>query len=171
MSWLLNSLLFATWETFFLSFIFHYTLQLLMSPFSFLTSLIHVPLLLHIFRLIKKICLFNAEFKCIFFQELPMKSPGNTVYLFPIWCFFYLCFLHIISWEIDTPVSAALFFSLYICISMYIVNSSGISDWMKCGYLMENSYLADTLTNHIFVSSIMFIYSLTVIIKLLLSGT
>lgn len=42
---------------------------------------------------------------------------------------------------------------------------------MKCGYLMENSYLAATLTNHIFVSNIMFIYNLAVIIKLLLSGT
>lgn len=141
MSWLLNSLLFVTWETFFLSFTFHYTLQLLMSPFSFLTSLIHVPLPLHIFRIIKKICLFNAKFKCIFFQELPMKSPGKTVYLFPIWCFFYLCFLHIISWEIDTPMSASLFFFLYICISMYIVNSWWISNWMDEMWLFNGKQL------------------------------
>lgn len=126
---------------FFLSFIFHYTSLLLISFFSFLTSLIYAPLPLHIFRIIKKICLFNAELKCVFFQELPAKSPGNTVYLFPIWCLFYLCFLCIISQEINVPISASLFYLYISACSMYIVNSWWISNWMDEMWLFNGKQL------------------------------
>lgn len=116
---------------FFLSFIFHYTLLLLIWSFSFLISLTNATLPSHVSRIMKEICFFPI-------LNLNVSSsrsfPGNhqaTLYLPSIWCFFYLCFLCLISWEIDAPVSASLFYFLYVsACSVYMINSWWMSNWM-----------------------------------------